>query len=69
MPRAHTAAPTDKTMWRCLLRRCHPDAGRDHDLFIWSKMLFEHVSGVGLEEAPREAKRKPPSMRLRPIGS
>ncbi len=32
-------------MWRRLLRSVHPDAGGDHDLFIWADALREHVAG------------------------
>jgi len=26
-------------MWRRLMRRCHPDAGGDEDLFVWVREL------------------------------
>src|SRR5215217_5714737 len=45
MSRTLTHPPQDKTMWRKLLHRCHPDAGGDHDLFIWADALREHVAG------------------------
>jgi hypothetical protein len=52
-------APTDREMWRKLLRATHPDAANgDHDLFIWTKSVFEHVSGHQLEQ-PR-SRRDPP---------
>ena len=53
MPRALTPAPTDRGMWKKLLRRCHPDGGGDGDLFVWVRALQEHVScGCG-EPRPR----------------
>jgi hypothetical protein len=60
MARTSTPAPTDKKMWRRLLRVVHPDTGGDHDLFIWAGALFDHVAGDALEEAPRHVRREPP---------
>jgi hypothetical protein len=60
-PRTQAAAsPTDRRYWRMLLARCHPDAGGNHDLFIWVQALEEHVSGDGVEEMARETRREPP---------
>lgn len=42
-------------MWRRLLARAHPDAGGDHDLFIWADALREHVAGDVLEDRWRSA--------------
>jgi hypothetical protein len=50
MSRIVAPAPTDKGMWRRLLKCVHPDRGGDHDLFIWSRALYQHVSGNGIEE-------------------
>lgn len=36
MSRTPTLPPNDKTMWRKLVARTHPDAGGDHELFIWT---------------------------------
>lgn len=35
MSRTPTLPPTEPAMWRKLLARAHPDAGGDHELFIW----------------------------------
>ncbi len=32
-------------MWRRLLALAHPDRAGDHDLFIWTHALREHVAG------------------------
>jgi hypothetical protein len=48
-PRTLTAPPTDRSMWRRLIRRVHPDHGGDQDLFIWTTALHEHVAGDHLE--------------------
>jgi hypothetical protein len=47
-------------MWRRLFLRVHPDHGGSADLFVWSKRLYEHVSGDRIEETPRETRRDPP---------
>ncbi|MCA1718964.1 MAG: hypothetical protein LC781_19760 [Actinobacteria bacterium] len=36
MTRTLTKSPDDKVMWRRLIARTHPDAGGDHELFIWT---------------------------------
>jgi hypothetical protein len=38
-----TLPPTDKAMWRRLLAKTHPDAGGDHELFIWAGSVRELV--------------------------
>ncbi len=38
-----TFRPTDGAMWRKLLARAHPDAGGNHELFIWVGSVKEHV--------------------------
>jgi hypothetical protein len=53
-PRTLTPAPTDRSMWRRLLRVVHPDTGGGHDLFIWTSALQEHVVGDHVEEPRRE---------------
>jgi len=40
-----TAPPTDRRMWRHLLACVHPDRAGTHELFIWTRALFEHVAG------------------------
>jgi hypothetical protein len=32
-------------MWKKLLARAHPDAGGDHELFVWARSLQEKVCG------------------------
>ena len=53
MPRTLTAVPTDRDMWRRLLKRCHPDSGGTHELFIWATALRDHVVGAQEEPYPR----------------
>jgi hypothetical protein len=38
-----TLPPTDKAMWRRLLAKTHPDAGGDHELFIWAGSVRDLV--------------------------
>jgi hypothetical protein len=51
MPQTGYAAvpPTDQLMWRRLLKRCHPDAGGTHELFVWAMSLRERVEGASVE--------------------
>jgi hypothetical protein len=58
--RTVTAPPTDRGMWRKLLRCVHPDAGGDDALFVWVRNLQEHVAGDGIEPLPQEVRRDPP---------
>jgi hypothetical protein len=41
-------------MWRRLLRRVHPDAGGDGELFVWVRELQEHVAEDAIEPPRRE---------------
>lgn len=34
----------DRRMWRRLLAQLHPDAGGDHDLFLFASALREHAN-------------------------
>lgn len=43
MSRTPTLPPNDKTMWRKLVARTHPDAGGDHELFIWTRAVRDIV--------------------------
>jgi hypothetical protein len=43
MTRTPTLPPNDKTMWRKLVARAHPDAGGDHELFIWTGAVRDIV--------------------------
>jgi hypothetical protein len=53
MARTLTPAPTDRAMWRRLLKRSHPDSGGTHELFIWATALRDHVVGAQEEPFPR----------------
>jgi hypothetical protein len=64
--RTLTAPPTDKRMWKSLLRLVHPDTYGDHDLFIWTSAVYEHVAGDAPEEA---ARREPPKHHARTTSS
>ena len=46
-PRTATLPATDGAMWRKLLSRVHPDAGGEHELFIWTRAVQEHVLALG----------------------
>jgi hypothetical protein len=60
-PKTLTAPLTDRSMWRRLLRVVHPDSGAgDHDLFIWTGALYEHVAGDHIEEPEARARRSGP---------
>jgi hypothetical protein len=62
-PRTLTAAPTDRRMWRLLLRLVHPDVGGSDDLFIWVRSLHEHLAGNGVEDEDvrtQAQRRQPP---------
>lgn len=54
MARTATAPPADRSYWRRLIRRCHPDAGGDSDLFVWVRNLQEHVAGDQIDPPRRE---------------
>jgi hypothetical protein len=61
MARTLAAAPTDRSMWRRLLRIVHPDTGGDEDLFIWTRNVQEHVCGSEpVYETPRYQPRPAP---------
>lgn len=43
----------DRRMWRLLLAQLHPDAGGDHELFLFANALRDHTyNGKILEEKP-----------------
>ncbi len=52
MPRTPTLPPTEPAMWRKLIARTPPDAGGDHELFIWAKQLHDIVGGEPVRENP-----------------
>jgi hypothetical protein len=41
--RTPTLPPDDKNMWRKLVALTHPDRGGDHELYIWTQNVREHV--------------------------
>ena len=53
MTRTPTLPITDKRMWRQLAGRAHPDAGGDHELFIWTVAVRDAVCGELGAEIPR----------------
>jgi hypothetical protein len=55
-PRTPTLPLDDKAMWRRLVARTHPDAGGDHELFIWTGVVKDAVCGGQLQV---ESKPKP----------
>jgi hypothetical protein len=53
MTRTPTLPPNDRQMWRKLIARVHPDAGGEHNLFIWTQEIREHVcTGETKQGAP-----------------
>jgi hypothetical protein len=54
MTHTPTLPPDDRGMWRLLVSRSHPDAGGDHELFIWTVAVRDAVcSGELGPETPR----------------
>ncbi len=45
MARTPTLPPDHPGMWRRLVARTHPDAGGDHELFIWTGAVRDVVCG------------------------
>jgi hypothetical protein len=50
-------------MWRRLLARAHPDAGGDHELFIWTGAVRDAVCNSSLRVAASPASEDHPSRR------
>jgi hypothetical protein len=46
MTRTPTLPIDDRSMWRRLVARAHPDAGGAHELFIWAGAVRDVVCGV-----------------------
>jgi len=65
-PRTPTLPLEDKTMWRRLLARTHPDAGGDHELFIWTGTVKGAVCGGELRVEPKPEPSDHPSRRREP---
>jgi hypothetical protein len=53
-------------MWRRLLARTHPDAGGDHELFIWTGTIRDAVCGGELRVEPKPEPSDHPSRRREP---
>ena len=56
-----TLPTNEKAMWRRLVARAHPDAGGDHELFIWASALREHVCAA--QPSPYRVYAPPPPPR------
>jgi hypothetical protein len=64
MTRTPTLPLDDRGMWRRLVGRAHPDAGGDHELFIWTTATRDAICGGELGvEIPRRDRREQPSQR------
>jgi hypothetical protein len=65
MARTPTLPPNDRGMWRRLLARAHPDAGGNHELFIWTVATRDAICGGELGEeipnASRSRRRETPT--------
>ena len=48
-PRTRSRPLDDPLMWRRLISRTHPDAGGDHELFIWTGVVKDAVCGGELQ--------------------
>jgi hypothetical protein len=60
MTHTPTLPPNDRSMWRRVVSRVHPDAGEDHELFIWTVAVRDAVCGGELEaQIPRGELRAP----------
>jgi len=56
MTRTQTLPFDDRGMWRRIIRGTHPDAGGDHELFIWAVAMRDAICDgeVGSEVPRRE---------------
>jgi hypothetical protein len=57
MMRTPTLPFHDRSMWRCLVGRSHPDAGGDHELLIWTVATRDAICGG---EKPKRERREQP---------
>jgi hypothetical protein len=62
-PRTQSRPLDDPKMWRRLVARTHPDAGGDHELFIWTGTVKDAVCGGQLQVGPKPEPRDNPSRR------
>jgi hypothetical protein len=61
-PRTPALPPNDRAMWRRVVARTHPDAGGDHELFIWTCATRDVICGGELgSEIPRRERQDQPS--------
>jgi hypothetical protein len=60
MTRTPTRPFDDRSMWRRLVGRSHPDAGGDHELFIWTVATRDAICGG---EKPKRERREEPFRR------
>ncbi len=70
-PRTVALPPSGRTMWRKLLAKAHPDAGGDHDLFVWAGAVRDVVcnsspSDVGSPEPEDHSSRRREDSTWRP---
>lgn len=66
MARTPTLPPDHPGMWRRLVARAHPDAGGDHELFIWTGALRDVVRGLSLRAGAHPEPADNPSRRREP---
>lgn len=59
MTHTPTLPLNDRGMWRRLVSRSHPDAGGDHELFIWTVATRDAVCSDLRTEIPRVERRAP----------
>ncbi len=59
-PRTATLPPTEPLMWRKLLAKVHPDAGGDHETFIWALHVRAAVCNGATVPPPKEGARPQP---------
>src|SRR5215212_9049248 len=62
MTRTPTLPLEDRSMWRRLVGRSHPDAGGDHELFIWTVATRDAICGELEAEIPRVELRAPSTL-------
>ncbi len=61
MTRTPTKALNDKKMWRKALSKAHPDAGGDHELFIWMQAARDAMCNSGANQTtPPPPRQEPP---------
>jgi hypothetical protein len=60
-PRTPALPPNDRGMWRRVIARTHPDAGGDHELFIWTCATRDAICGGELgSEIPKRRREHEP---------